>query len=366
LLDLYPQQLLFQDESGWTAMHTHILHGSMGTIGNPARDTEFCRAFQMLLAVSPSQAVSPRPYTPNVSNSVASIHAHTTGAPLHLFCCHGHHGPSELELVKTLLKADPTQVTRPDPNGCYPGTLLWRLYRNRYRRFTSDLSGNAKDPTAQILEILFCFLAAFREDFCPEQHTLQDVMVYQAKYAGPDRTDFVRLYMQLYPASMRTWNKKGMLPVHVAAGIWPRPFTRPQALSIWASAPPTSPMVVDPLWRLLQAVPETAQYMDKKQRRLPLHHILAAPLGALNMNSCTAQQSCWTPPECLSDDVGLQALVKAYPPALVIADPVTGLPAAALVASIASIVPVTSEAAVVGLVYSLLQTAPSVLPSSFH
>ena len=365
LLDLYPAAVRRQDSEGWTALHTHILHGSIGTAGNPSRDAEFMQAFQMLLEVSLArgmQLASPPSLAP-IPSSVASIHAHTTGAPLHLFCCHGHHGSSELALVKTLLRADPSQVTRPDPNGCFPGTLLWRLYRNRYRRFTEDGSGGtAKDPTPEILQILFCFLSAVRGDFCAEKHSLHDVLQYQAKYAGPDRTDFVRLYMQAYPASTRAWNK-GQLPVHVAAQVWPRPLTRPTALAVWALAPPGAAVAIDPLWRLLQEVPETAQTVDEIQQRLPLHFALVAPLACLEACPSIAQSS-WTPPSSLSEDSGLAALVQAHPSALAVPDPVTGLPAAALVAAVASRIHVTSEKALVGFVFSLLRHAPFVVPSS--
>ena len=367
LLELYPGAIRRQDAEGWTPLHTHILHGSVGTVGNPSREADFLKVFQMLLEMSLTRGggpntwalecanASPLPYS-DAPISVASIHAHTTGAPLHLFCCHGHHASKdELDLVQQMIKADPSQVTRPDPNGCFPGTLLWRLYRNRYRRFAED---STVDPTPGILQILFCFLGAVRGDFRSERHTLHDVLEYQVKYAGPDRTDFVRLYLQAFPESVRSWHK-GQLPVHVACGSWPRPITRPTALMVWALAPPTAANPVDPLWRLLQAAPDTARFVNQHQSRLPLHCALAAPL------LCRLQHdrriSRWSPPSCLADDSGLAALVQAHPMALATPDPVTGLPPAGLVAWVASQITVTSEKDLVGFIFSILRQCPCVL-----
>lgn len=192
LLNLYPEAIQRQDTEGWTPLHTHILHGSVGTMGNPSREAEFMQAFQLLLEWSLARGgvsdyfYSSLPYADGLTTSVASIHAHTTGALLHLFCCHGHHEHvNELTLVRLLVRANPSQVTRPDPNGCFPGTLLWRLYLNRCRQF-AERGNSGSDPSAGILQILFCFLGAVRGDFCPDRHSLHDVLEYQAKFAGPD------------------------------------------------------------------------------------------------------------------------------------------------------------------------------------
>lgn len=367
LVELNPMAIRRQDAEGWTPLHTHILHGSVGTMGNPSREAEFVQVFQMLLEMSLARGgctawdleyAKPSLYK-DAPISVASIHANTTGAPLHLFCCHGHYeANNELDLVQKMIQADPSQVTRPDPNGCFPGTLLWRLYRNRYRRFTEESS---VDPTPGILQILFCFLGAVRGDFLAQKHTLHDVLEYQAKYAGPDRTDFVRLYLQAFPESVRSWHE-GQLPVHVACGSWPRPVTRPAALLIWALAPPTAANPVDPLWRLLQAAPDTARFVNQQLSRLPLHCALSAPLLSRLENDCRISK--WSPPSCLADDAGLTALVLAHPAALATPDPVTGLPPVGLVACVASQIAVTSEKDLVGFIFSILRQCPCVLPFS--
>lgn len=414
LLDLYPGAICRQDSEGWTPLHTHILHGSVGTVGNHSRERDFCRVFGAMLHLSTSHGCYQQHYPhhhlyPSTtehfgrsswssSSSVASIHAHTTGSPLHLFCCHGHHhDANELALLRSLVEADPTQVVKPDPNGCFPGTLLWRLYRNRHRRFLDAQGGGQlmiqtnhdnrqnttsrtvttipiPDPGQGILQILFMFLAAVRGDHQTDRHSLQDVIAYQSRYAGPDRTDFVRLYLENYPKSVGQWNDEGKLPIHVAAAAWPRHVTRPSGLVLLALSPPRTlaACAVDPLWRLLQdaeaALPETAGCVDRSNGRLALHYALTAPLqqlGNQTLSSLLIQRNknkIWSPPACLAEDGGLAALVNAYPTALSIPDPQTGLPAAALAAWVAGQVHVTDELATVGLVYDILRLCPCILP----
>lgn len=356
LLHLYPAATVRQDAEGWTPLHTHILHGSVGTVGNPSREAEFMHVFEMLLHVSLTRRGACSMALPPVS--VASIHAHTTGAPLHLFCCHGHHDPAnELALVRSLVRADPSQVTRPDPNGCFPGTLLWRLYKNRCRRFSEEAesTNTNPDPASGTLKILFCFLKALWGEQQTPQHTLHQVLEYQAKYAGPDRTDFVRLYLEAYPESVSCWYQ-GKLPLHVAAEQWPRSVTRRSSVLVWSLMPARSPNVVDPLWRLGQTAPDAARQTDQRNGRLPLHYALTAPLAHSN------HRRQWTPPVCLADDAGIAVLVQAHPMALTTPDPITGLPAAGLVAWVASQVNVTSESALVGFLFSILRQEPCVLP----
>uniref|UniRef100_A0A7S3KY97 Uncharacterized protein n=1 Tax=Amphora coffeiformis TaxID=265554 RepID=A0A7S3KY97_9STRA len=357
LLDIYPAATRRQDAEGWTPLHTHILHGSVGTMGNPSREAEFLHMFQLLLHMSLTRRVVRSIEYPPVS--VASIHGHTTGAPLHLFCCHGHHdAKNELHLVQALVRADPSQVTRPDPNGCFPGTLLWRLYKNRCRRLREEPpSSDNGDPAKGTLRILFCFLEALwgKQQQTPH-HTLHKVLEYQAKYAGPDRTDFVRLYLEAYPESLSCWDE-GKLPLHVAAELWPRSVTRRTALMVWSLMPESTPDVADPLWRLGQAAPDAARKVDRRHGRLPLHYALTAPLTARGH----IQQHQWTPPTCLEDDTGIDGLVQAHPMALTTLDPVTLLPAVGLVAWVASQVTVTSETALVGFLYSILRQEPCVL-----
>ena len=79
ILDLYPAATRRQDAEGWTPLHAHILHGSVGTVGNPSREAEFIHVFQMLLHMSLTRSVvCSIEYSPV---SVASIHAHTTAHP---------------------------------------------------------------------------------------------------------------------------------------------------------------------------------------------------------------------------------------------------------------------------------------------
>ena len=120
--------------------------------------------------------------------------------------------------------------------------------------------------------------------------------------------------------------------------------------------PALSPSVADPLWRLGQAAPDAARQTDRRHGRLPLHYALMAPLASNNIRRR------WTPPTCLVDDAGIAMLVQAHPMALTIPDPVTGLPAVALVAWVASQVTVTSETALVGFLFSILRQEPCVLP----
>lgn len=384
-------------------MHTHILHGSVGTVGNKSREDAFCRVFKTMLYLSSrhpcrySQEYHGFEYARSLSSlSVATIHAHTTGSPLHLFCCHGHHHETnELALMQSLVEADPTQVVKPDPNQCFPGTLLWRLYRNRHRRYldfqeeqqrqqtnnegTTTTTNTIDDPAGVILQILFVFLSAVRGDFQNDRHSLSEVIAYQAKYAGPDRTDFVRLYLEAYPESVGSWNEEGKLPIHVAAASWPRHVTRPSALVVQALSPPRTlaAYAVDPLWRLLQdtttaaavSSPEVmAGIVDICEGRLPLHFALTAPLQQVGESdsagtpTTTRNNKKWSPPTSLSEDGGLDALVNAYPAALSIPDPQTGLPAAALAAWVTSQLAVTDESAAVGLVYSIVRLCPCVLP----
>lgn len=353
LLDIYPAAARRRDAEGWTPLHTHILHGSVGTVGNPTREAEFLHVFQLLLHKSLTRRVVRSIEYPPVS--VASIHGNTTGAPLHLFCCHGHHdAKNELHLVRALVLADPSQVTRSDPNGCFPGTLLWRLYTNRCRRFREDFSSSdTPDPAQRTLQILFCFLEAL----WGKHHTLHKVLEYQARYAGPDRTDFVRLYLEVYPESVLYWYE-GKLPLHVAAELWPRSVTRRMALKVWSLMPGSSPDVADPLWRLGQVAPDAARQMDQRHGRLPLHYALTAPLTA----RLGIQKHRWTPPACWEDDAGIAGLIQAHPMGLAIPDPQTHLPAVGLVGWVASQVPVTSETALVGFLYSILRHEPCVLP----
>ena len=138
-------------------------------------------------------------------------------------------------------------------------------------------------------------------------------------------------------------------------------------MAVWAAATTTEPHTatcpVDPLWRLLQAAPDTARAANQNDGRLPLHAALTAPFALATTNVSNSGRP-WNPPPCLAEDAGLSALVQADPAALAIADPVTGLTAVGLVASVASQVPVASDKDLLGFIYSILRQCPCVLPRS--
>jgi hypothetical protein len=262
-------------------------------------------------------------------------HADTTGAPLHLFCCHGHPDAlTQVAILRALVQADPTQVQTKDPNGCFPGTLLWRLYRNRCRRA-------APNPEEGFLPMLFVLLAAVRGDGQEDGHSLSEVIAYQSRYAGPDRTDFCRLYLQAYPASVAVPHPTtGDWPVHTAAAAFPRHVTTTAGLVLATLTPDQA--AVDPLWRLLQqaAGRATSAHPRPADGRLALQCALAQRQGAVGS---------------LAQDVGLTALIQAWPAALQVPDPVSGLPAVALAAA---------ADVGTGFLYDLLKCCPSVLPYS--
>jgi hypothetical protein len=200
LLTLNPGAVNRQDMEGWTPLHHHLWNGNDATSRRISFNPTFVPIFELLL-----------------NESAARTYAPTVGSPLHIFCSRGHADQTtELYIFRRLIFSDRTQICRMGPSGCFPGGLLWQLYLRRRRNYTGGPSA-VHNPSHQILQILFLFLAAVREDYDEDSHTLHEVIAFQSSYAGPESANFVSLYLGAYPESAWIRDSKGRLTLEVAA-----------------------------------------------------------------------------------------------------------------------------------------------------
>lgn len=205
----------------------------------------------------------------------ARLHSQWIGSPLHLACRHG----SNQEILAALVEEAPEQVATENVSNSTPASLLYKTFLRHH-----DLD----DPVSAAT--LWSQMTILMQVDDP---SLVEVLDFQQRSAAG--VDLVGLRLRLEPSTARCQCPTTQRwPLEAACAI------AYQAPPAWATE-----AVPDPLELILKAYPAAARTVSSVNGRLPLHTALADG------------QRHWS--------TGLPALVEAYPEALAVRDPLTGL-----------------------------------------
>jgi hypothetical protein len=301
------------DNEGWIPLHVQLLYG----IPNDPDSVH-----TTLQVIEFGGTVAARIQTPYA------------GSALHLACRH----VSRVEIVQALIQMAPEQIAVPNPAGQYPATLLFHQFQQQRQQqqsqhhHPSENSGAAvqeQDPLEiELWQRLDLFVTAWRNHINNIQEvestnptmdivgrlpsdtwTLHDLVRFQATVAP--RTQFVQWYLRLHPDSVRVVDAHGQSVLHVvAATTTMNCHNHPTAVT------EKQDEAILPL--ILNAFPEAARMFDH-HHQLPLHLFLKHWHSHLFPDSLF-----WTAKNHPQHDA-LELLMKAYPGAVTMRSPDTGL-----------------------------------------
>jgi hypothetical protein len=306
------------DNEGWIPLHVQLLYG----IPNDPESVQ-----TTLQVIQCGGTVAARMQTP------------FAGSALHLACRH----LSRVDIVQALIQMAPEQIAVPNPAGQYPATLLFQQYhqqqqqrqqhQSHHHRSQNSAAAAEQDPLeTELWQKLDFFVTAWRNhDYeVPVENnhmtngvgrlpsytwTLHDLVRFQASVAP--RSQFVQLFLQQYPESVRTIDAHGQSVLHVAAAtknshhhptnMNHRYHNRQTVVEKQDEA--TLPLI-------LRAFPEAARMFDI-QHQLPLHvflkHWHLHQCGDLSLTN-----------KHQHDDT-LELLMNAFPAAVTMRSPDQGL-----------------------------------------
>ncbi|GKY93578.1 hypothetical protein MPSEU_000325200 [Mayamaea pseudoterrestris] len=284
IVDVYPVALLLQDAQGWTPLHVNILYGS-------------CENTTLLLI----QRGGPM---------AASLHGSFVGSPLHLLC---RHGPMSTIILRALVETQPLQVTLPNETGMLPANLLYRAFVKRHGLAQRD---NVETLVAQLMVMAKAVYGCKKESTTrtasvvnnsnDDYSLLHQAILFQYHYAR--ETNLVGHLLELHPHLVHARDDNGRNGLHAALSVAHDAAAAAGAIAAKSTLVPVSH---DPLLVLLAHDPLAAAEPDPVTRRLPLFTALAT---------------------CNHHGSRFATLVQAYPGALLLKDPVTGLHAYQLAA----------------------------------
>ena len=249
-------------------------------------------------------------------------------SPLHMAC----RFKASVEVLQELVQWQPSSILIDTKFGFTPVHTLWQSHTAVEDRADHD------SELWQKMKILLQGVAKYRQEewygtkeAIPEQATLYilhaAVSLGSPHFYSAATMEILNFCLEQYPKQIRQRDESGRLPLHLATG--------PARWSCRAKRR-YKPRELETLQRLLDLHPEAAQVSDPTTPgRLPLHTALA-------------HRHEWVG--------GVELLVRCYPDALVLPDPVTGL-----LPFLASAVPVGDTSVDLTTIYGLLRSLPTAL-----